>query len=216
MNTEKKNQHYIPKFYLRNFSFQKNKRQIGVFNIFNEIFIQTAKLKTQGSKNFFYGYDGEIEDTLSTIEDNLSCIIKKIITTHRLPTKNYQSHFELLEFVSLTDLRNPVNIEGMKNMNLEMENRILELDPNADIKKLVPQLTHDKYIQLALSQTTDIVNVTRDLNYKLLINDSKVPFISSDFQIVKYKLFLEKHCIVNFIIYNLTKYKLLYVIFKII
>lgn len=53
MPTDKKNQHYIPKFYLRNFSYDGNKNQIGVFNIFNNIYVQQAKLKTQGSKNFF-------------------------------------------------------------------------------------------------------------------------------------------------------------------
>jgi hypothetical protein len=46
--TEKKNQHYIPKFYLRNFSYENNGKQIGVYNILNEIFVSKGKLKTQG------------------------------------------------------------------------------------------------------------------------------------------------------------------------
>jgi len=74
MKTDKKNQHYVPKFYLRNFSFQNNKKQIGVFNIENEFYFLKAKLKTQGSKNFFYGSDGVIEDSLSLIEGELSIL----------------------------------------------------------------------------------------------------------------------------------------------
>ncbi|MDA3844285.1 MAG: DUF4238 domain-containing protein, partial [Candidatus Kapabacteria bacterium] len=61
MKTEKKNQHYIPKFYLRNFSYQRNNKQIGVYTLKNNLFIQTGKLKKQASKNFFYGSDGEVE-----------------------------------------------------------------------------------------------------------------------------------------------------------
>lgn len=192
MITEKKNQHYIPKFYLRNFSFEHNKKQIGVFNIFNECYIQKAKLKTQGSKNFFYGYDGKIEDRLAEIEGTLSQSIREIISTYILPNKNTNKHFDLLEFVSLTDSRNPVQIEKMKQGFVEMEKRILELDSTADVKKLVPQVSHDEHIKLSLSLTLEMVNVTRDLDYKLLVNDTEYPFITSDFPVVKYNLFLEQ------------------------
>ena len=40
MVTDKKNQHYVPKFYLRNFSFEDNKKQIGLFNLENEFYSQ--------------------------------------------------------------------------------------------------------------------------------------------------------------------------------
>ena len=45
--TEKKNQHYIPKFYLRNFSYQNFGKQIGVYNLENKLYIPKAALKNQ-------------------------------------------------------------------------------------------------------------------------------------------------------------------------
>lgn len=192
MPTDKKNQHYIPKFYLRNFSFQGNKKQIGVFNLFNKKFIQQAKLKTQGSKNFFYGHDDIIEDGLADIEGFLSSAIKDIIEKRITPKKGTKEHVDLLEFVSLTDLRNPVRIVEMKSMFKQMEKRVLALYPNADLTKIVPQLGHEEHIELSLSMTSDIILNTVDLDYKLLVNQTSYPFITSDYPVVKYNQFLEQ------------------------
>ncbi|WP_394261826.1 DUF4238 domain-containing protein [Moraxella boevrei] len=53
MITDKKNQHYVPKFYLRNFSYNNNGKQIGLFNLKSEKFFVNVPLKNEASKNFF-------------------------------------------------------------------------------------------------------------------------------------------------------------------
>ena len=190
--TEKKNQHYIPKFYLRNFSYQKNKKQIGIFNINNQFFFQTAKLKSQGSKNFFYGYDGVIEETLANIEGFLSQTLNEIIESKIIPNKNSDRHIKLLSFITLTDLRNPIRIEGFKMKLKDMKENLLKLDPNVDVEKFVPNPTHEEVVELMLSNFVEMIDFISDLDYKLLINKTKKPFISSDFPIVKYNQFLEQ------------------------
>lgn len=190
--TEKKNQHYIPKFYLRNFSHQMNKKQIGIFNINNQLFFQTAKLRTQGSKNFFYGHDGIIEDSLAEIEGLLSQTLSQIIQTREIPKNNTTKHLELLLFVILTDLRNPVKVEGMKSQFQEMRSNLLKLDSEVDVNKFIPNPSHDKIVKLLLSNSSGMMNVISDLDYKLLINKTDKPFISSDFPVVKYNQFLEQ------------------------
>lgn len=192
MITEKKNQHYIPKFYLRNFSYQGNKKQLGVFNIFNQIYVQKAKLKTQGSKNFFYGIDGKIEDELANIEGQLAKVLKNIIQDKTLPSKYSAAHHNLLFFVTLTDLRNPVKIENIKNMVEQTKDRILEIDPKTDIKKLLPDINHEDFIKMSLSNIPSSSNNMLDLDYKILINKTNIPFITSDYPIVKYNQFLEQ------------------------
>lgn len=189
--TEKKNQHYIPKFYLRNFSYLNNEKQIGLYNIFNSFFFKQAKLKTQGSKNFYYGKDGIVEDFLSEHEGRFAKIVKDIITYEKLPKKLSNEHFELLSFIVFTDLRNPVRIESMKGMFTEMENRLLELDKNVKVEELVPKLSHEETIELSFSMIPEIILNVADLEYKLIINETKTPFISSDFPVVKYNQFLE-------------------------
>lgn len=192
MNTEKKNQHYIPKFYLRNFSYRKNNNQIGIFNLKNDFYYQTSKLKTQGSKNFFYGYDGFIEDRLAEIEGDLSKTINDIISYQTLPKKNSKEHVDLLVFVGLSDARNPVRIENMKAMITQMKERVFEGNPDAKANEIIPSLSHDEAVRISISNIPEITMNIMDLDYKLLINETDKPFISSDFPIVKYNQYLEE------------------------
>ncbi|WP_294214706.1 DUF4238 domain-containing protein [uncultured Chryseobacterium sp.] len=190
--TEKKNQHYIPKFYLRNFSYHANQKQIGLYNLSNQKFIQDAKLKTQGSRNFFYGKDGVIEDELSVLEGVFAQRIKEIVNNVSLPKKNSIEHFDLLNFVVLTDLRNPVQIQGMIEMLSQGQKRIKELDEKSEVDKLFPILTHEESVNMSLSMLPHMVLNLLDLDYKVLINKTDIPFITSDFPVVKYNQYLEQ------------------------
>ncbi|UKT65456.1 DUF4238 domain-containing protein [Pedobacter mucosus] len=191
MVTEKKNQHYIPKFYLRNFSYQNMGRQIGVFNLASSFFFQTAPLKNQGSKNFFYGKDGIIEDGLSNIEGQLAQLIREILLDRNLPKKNSKEHFNLLLFVGLTHLRNPATIKNMKGMIEAMHGAFRSQNPNDDPSRFIPQLEHEAAIKMSLSNVSNIASNMLDLDFKLLVNRTPTPFISSDFPVVKYNQFLE-------------------------
>lgn len=189
--TDKKNQHYIPKFYLRNFSYENNGKQIGVYNLSNEIFVQKGKLKTQGSKFFFYGEDGIIEDVLANVEDVLAQQLKKNILELKIPNKLTEEHINLLLFVCLTDLRNPVKINLMKNGILEIGKRLTELDPNIDLDKFIPKVSHNDAVKMSMSNIGEVIEEIVDLDYKFLKNVTNQPFITSDFPIVKYNQFLE-------------------------
>jgi len=148
-------------------------------------------LKHQGSKNFFYGTDGIIENNLSVIEGDLAKIIKTILDNNTLPKKGSNDYFDLLFFVALTDLRNPVWVEGTKMMFHEMALRIQELNENVDSSKWIPKMTHDEVIAMSFSKLKDVVLSILDLECKLLLNKTRRPFISSDFPIVKYNQYLE-------------------------
>lgn len=187
----RKNQHYVPQFYLRNFSYNKNRKQIGLFNTKNDFYYPLASIKSECSKSFFYGYDGKIEKDLSQMEFYVSDVIREIIINKSVPQKNSENHLKLLMFMALNDTRNPVRIEGMKNMFLEMGNKLLEIDPSTDISKLVPSPSLQDTIKNSLSNIKTIVDNTIDLDFKLLINLTDRPFISSDYPNVKYNQFLE-------------------------
>ncbi len=190
-NTDQKNQHYIPKFYLRNFSYEKNGKQIGLYNIKADKFFQKGKLKTQGSKSFFYGFDGQIENALSKIEGEIAKTIQDIINTLTVPKRGTIQHENLLVFVALTHLRNPVIIDSVKEQSKQLEKLMNEdLPPNVN-RFTSPEMTHDYAIGLALSMLPDVVEMLIDLEYKILINETPTPFIASDFPVVKYNQFLE-------------------------
>lgn len=193
MKTDKKNQHYIPKFYLRNFSYEVNQREIGLFNTNTNFFIQRAPLKSQGSKNFYYGEDGVLEDWLSQVEGELAGCIRDILTTKTIPLKNSTDHVDLIAFAAITDIRNPVSIDSISEANEIMKSRILEMDPTADTSQFVPDTSHEENVKLSFSTIKTIVKVCGDLDFKLLINMTNTPFITSDVPVVRYNQFLERN-----------------------
>ncbi len=130
MNSEKEKQHYVPKFYLKQFSFENNKKQLGVFNTNSKFFTNQAKLKTQAYKSFFYGHDGIIENKLSKTEDQISPIISKIINTKKIPAYNTREYTQLLIFIILTQLRNPAFSNLIAKDRDELVKRIKEIAPN--------------------------------------------------------------------------------------
>ena len=67
--SEKKNQHYVPKMHLRNFSVNNNRKIIGLFNFASNKFVgDKAPIESQSSENWYYGKDLKLENALEKIE----------------------------------------------------------------------------------------------------------------------------------------------------
>jgi hypothetical protein len=96
---EKKNQHFVPRFYLKKFSLQSQEKRIGVFNISSLKFIKSAKLYEQASKNYFYGCDLKIENTLQQLETESAKIINSIVNKQTLTSVDSRAHQMLLMFI---------------------------------------------------------------------------------------------------------------------
>lgn len=187
-----KNQHYVPQFYLRNFSCFENGKEIGLFNINSQKYVVAGPLKNQASGRFFYGKDGKIEDWLSNIEGFLATCIRSILETRSIPLRNSYDHVDLVAFVALTDLRNPVSIDSITQRNDAMKSNLLELDPNVELSKFVTDSTHEENVEVALSNVKLVIKVCGDLQYKLLINNTSTALITSDVPVVRYNQFLER------------------------
>jgi len=185
--TEKREQHYIPKFYLRNFSLESKGKQIGLYNIQNKLFIGRSSLRKQASQPFYYGKDGLIEDWLGTIENDTAPIIAEILNTGSLPQYNSSDHKKLVAFTVLTEIRNPISSESIINSNRELNKRLNEIHPDVEI----PMTTTDDAIQMSLSFLHRGALFSMDLHFKLLINKSPEPFLISDNPVVKYNQFME-------------------------
>lgn len=192
VNTEKKNQHYIPKFYLKKFSYKLNEKQIGVFNTKSNFFMVDAKLKTQASKNFFYGSDGKVEEALGILEKIYGETFNQIIFKEKLSKNDPNEKRELISFIVVSNLRNPVTIRNAQNIFSDIEMETKKLFPNEKLHNPTGQIPHEETVKILLSKMMKIAEYLKDLDYKLLINHSNIPFIISDLPIVKYNQFFEQ------------------------
>jgi len=57
VSSKKKNQHFVPRHYLKRFSFDQGS-QIHLFNLNSKKYVPEAPLRSQCSSSYFYGEDG--------------------------------------------------------------------------------------------------------------------------------------------------------------
>ena len=81
--SEKKKQHFIPRFYLKNFSYENDGKSIGIWLKGTNHYIKRGNLKNQAYCNYFYGKDVTLENELSELEDNAASIIFQILLVER-------------------------------------------------------------------------------------------------------------------------------------
>ena len=96
--TEKVYQHFVPKFYLRLFSTNRNSVGAYIFN--DDRYVKNASLDSIGGVDFLYGEDGQIEDWFSEFEGLWNNTIKRIIQTNSLEIdkEDYSSLLIILIF----------------------------------------------------------------------------------------------------------------------
>lgn len=83
--TDNKNHHYLPQFYLRNFSIPGNDRSISLCDFQPYRHIPSAPIRSQASKPYLYGKDPWYEKLLQRIESGASKIVRRVIREEQLP-----------------------------------------------------------------------------------------------------------------------------------
>lgn len=183
------NQHFVPKFYLKYFSVEKNNKSLNIFNKHLEKYIPNASLASQAYKKYYYGKDGLLEKSLAEVEGKAAVLLQTISKTKNLPNQLSSIHKYLLFFILLTDLRNlNYNLslkESLQSMHDSMFNEGEIVDPKYDLRT-------DNTVDLSLSALPMLIDLCADLDFKLIINNTNKPFITSDNPVIRYNQYLEK------------------------
>lgn len=184
-----KNQHYVPKFYLRNFSC--NKKNIGMFRCENEEFIPNASIKSVAYSIFLYGEDEKLENFLSKFESKWAEIIRKILRLelHSLTEDDINNIYYFILISNsrtkkiadenkyyLNYLKNTIPDGGIHNLNFNMDKN--DFDEAMKIPNQVP-------IDIAMQ----CVNYLYDLDVIILENRTSYEFITCDSPVIFYNQF---------------------------
>lgn len=194
--SERKYNHYIPKFYLANFS--GNKRFIDKCILSSGKIIRTASTSSTGGKDYLYGKDGKLEEAFCELEGMWANIVKQIILTETIPN-NPDDYACLLRFILLSENRTLAKAnntlefwgENYRAMaKLLKRNGKINLSDEAidDIRAESPipnlqDLQHDLFL----------MDICADLDISIIKNISPLAFITSDHPVVKYNQFLISH-----------------------
>lgn len=190
---EKNRQHYVPKFYLRNFS--DNEKSINSYNLVNSKYIENASIKNMCQRNNFYGEDKRVEEFLDKeIERKAANIVRKINAENKM-VDNLNEYIHLIQFLLVSEARNLKSAESYNNMINYMAKQILSIHPDTkdidltDVTIGIKQPANT-YIKIALDQTESIL----DLEPLLIIEKTgSRKFITSDNPLLRYNsLYLQR------------------------
>lgn len=190
---DNKRQHFVPKFYLRNFA-STGGAAIGVFNIAAGRLIAQSSLKAQAYRDYYYGKDGVAERHFGDIEGAASIAITTVLKTGRPPKRFGPDHYRLVYFLML-QLGRTTRAEDEANARIDLITKALfrQQHSNPDLLAALDRVTIGQKdavlgaIKMALMAAPAIY----DLRYKLIHNVSDEAFVTSDHPAVRHNQFLE-------------------------
>lgn len=195
---EYKSQHTVPEFYLKRFS--KNEKNINVWNISQEQkIIGRPEIKNECCKNYFYSKEPEFEKSLGSIEERASNALKEIDNKEDLPPRGSQEH-EILAFFTIlqharTESKSRISREMAEKVQTQIDEKWERLreQPKVRLSKGPPEIFPEEKHEQNQSTLNMYLRTWRsilDMDYRLLINESKTDFITSDAPVVLYNQFL--------------------------
>lgn len=193
---DKRRQHYVPRFYLRNFS--QNNKSVGLYLFKTNKMIKHGSINDNLWENYYYGEDAVVENKLAELEGRWNNIISSIIETEKLPNDKKELMW-LRYFILISSARTLKCGNQMNDYYTTLMHKVLEVDNpellegvmNTDENRLSIKI---KYPTLPfLNAAQQILPLVLDLKIDLLINRSPIDFITSDNPTLFYnQLFQEK------------------------
>lgn len=188
---QRKRQHYVPRFYLRNFSPGENGKAIGVYTLATGRFIRFAKLKNQAYRDYFYGKSGRVEEILSEFDDFSASAVARVLQTNFLPRMSSPDRFYLLMFAVFLHYRTLYSAEESQEM-LEKVHKVVASHGELTSKSPYDfQGTLENHIVMSLDCAADAMPFVWDMEYRVLINKTDTPLITSDNPSVFYNQLME-------------------------
>ena len=166
-----KNQHFVPRCYLKAFSNDGAGLALNLFNLDRRRLIQNAPLRYQCSKDYFYGEDQKLENAIQFTEGTYGTVIKEIFSSGYKFTSDHKQFLKLFWLMQYlrTESASRRQVEMFEGMKSTVGDLPEEFVPS--IKEAVLQAMH------VFATEMDVVS---DLKACLIKNKSKVPFVTSD------------------------------------
>jgi hypothetical protein len=166
-----KNQHFVPRCYLRPFSQEEEGKVIRLFNIDRLQVTDNAAVKHQCSSSYFYGNDEQLENAIQFLEQSYAATLRNIrVSSYKQLTP--KDEIVLKRFWLFQYLRT----EAASKRAVEMNNHL------GEVAKVGPSFklgVRDAVI-MAMHTFAQEMHIIDDMRVCLVKNSSSLPFITSD------------------------------------
>jgi hypothetical protein len=166
-----KNQHFVPRCYLKAFTQDGGGAAINLFNLDRRRSISSAPVKSQCSGDYFYGEDLEIERALQGIEGAYANLLTKLLSPGYQLTD--EDRHLLTFFWAIQYLRT----EAASRRSIEFS---IELEELAADSEQVPRLGIREAVRLSMEAFPEAAKNVADLKVRLVRNRTELPFVVCD------------------------------------
>jgi hypothetical protein len=188
---ERKKQHFIPQFYLRGFSNYPEKKRIDLFNLSNGQVYRGASIRNQANAPYFYGPNLKMERALEILEQRAAPIVADIISRNRLPVPETDAHEALITFLLVLHARTLHMAELNKEISASLLKAISSRARSVGGKFDPRSIKSGNPAEDSVLNAAPLVPFLLDLDCKLLINETPVPFLASDNPVILYNRLCE-------------------------
>jgi len=169
--TTNKNQHFVPRCYLKPFTLDGENAAINLFNIDRLAFVRNAPVKHQCSGDYFYGQDEKLEKVIRFLEGSYGAALSAILQPRFVLDQGHRvvlRRFWLFQYMR-TEAASRRVVEMQEGMAAAMAEPIANFA--ATIKESV---------QIAMHVYVDEMDLIDDLKVCLIRNRTSIPFVTSD------------------------------------
>ena len=166
-----KNQHFVPRCYLRPFTIDGSSSAINLYNIDRQKFIERAPVKHQCSGDYFYGKDPLLEGAIQSIEGRYSNTLRELLKPGYVLTDEHRHVLRV--FWLLQHLRT----EAASRRSVEITEAVHDVSgqTGASFRYEIREA-----VQVAMKTFAVSMDSVADLKVCLVRNRTGIPFITSD------------------------------------
>ena len=183
--------HFVPQFYLRNFATDVGARRIGLYHLLAKKFVPAASIRKQAQRERLYGTCGG-EQALCDLEGAAASVLRRLLEGGKVPEFQSSEHLTLLIYVILQAHRTPTAAAELEAFNELLVKKVASFD-----ERILPYLDKVKIempnaVRRSLQLAAECFPIAYDLRYKLLVNNTGTPFLTSDHPVVLYNQYMER------------------------
>lgn len=165
-----KNQHYVPRCYLKPFTNGGENASINIYNIDRHKFIKLAPVKNQCSGDYFYGKDDQLEAAIQSVEQGYGRVLQNILSSSSIISSG------CLDMLKIFWVFQYMRTEGASIRSAQMFDETFSTIPAGSSFSLEIK----EAVQAAMRTFAECMHVVTDLKVCLLRNATKVPYVTSD------------------------------------
>jgi len=194
----KRKQHYIPRFYLKNFAILKDDEYYT--NCFEKSSFKQfeVNIKDVGCENLFYeiakNVPQEMEDALAEFENEFAQVYNKLVSSASVRSLKWKEKEVFAQFIMIQEVRTREMRENLRDMVKKAKNWLADTRLSKDLQKQIKEISseegirdfHLDMVKRAFSKNYPLVEMLLDMKWAIGENNTKMPFWTSDHPVNRY------------------------------